>query len=87
MLTSGIILIIVASVIGGWCFMCDALPIPPGLAQSSIPLLIAALIALVGIVLLFIAKWYTGLIGIVGVVIGFNVFAAIWHSIYQMFRL
>ena len=67
--------------------MCDVLPIPPRLARSPMPLLLAILIALVGIVLLFIAKWYAGLIGIGGVVIGFNLFAVVWHSIYQIFRL
>lgn len=87
MLISGIILILVASIIGGWCFMCDALPLPPRLAQSPVPLLVAILIALTGIALLFVAKWYAGLIGIVGVVACFNLFAAVWHCVYQVFRL
>ena len=87
MLISGMTLLLVASVIGGWCFMCDTLPLPPQLAQSPVPLLMAILIALTGIVLLFVAKWYAGLIGIVGVVGGFNLFAAVWHYVYQVFRL
>ena len=48
MLHCGIILIVLASIIGGWVFMCDALPIPPRLAWSPIPLLIAIFVALVG---------------------------------------
>jgi len=87
MLYCGIVLIILASIIGGWVFMCDALPIPPRLAWSPIPLLIAVLIALVGIVILFLVKWYFGLIGIGASVIGFNLFADIWHIIYRAFRL
>ncbi len=67
--------------------MCDALPIPPKLAWSPVTLLVAALIALVGAALLFVVKWYIGLGGIAVAVIGFNLFAAVWHWIYQVFRL
>jgi hypothetical protein len=47
----------------------------------------AILIALLGVALLFIVRWYAGLIGIVGAVAGFNLFAAVWHYVYQVFRL
>ena len=89
MLIVGIILIIVASIIGGWQFMCDALPPGdrPRLARTPEVLLVSVALAIVGIVLLFIVKWYGGLVGIAGVIIGFNVFAAIWHAVYQQYRL
>lgn len=89
MFTAGTILLVLASIIGGWLFMCDALPraAVPGLARSPIPLLIAVLIAFVGIVFLFVYKWYAGLLGIGATIIGFNLFAAIWHGIYRIFRL
>jgi len=89
MLYCGIILIVLASIIGGWVFMCDALPIveQPRLVWSPIPLLIALLVALVGIVILFFAKWSLGLIGLGASVTGFNLFAGIWHMIYKRFHL
>lgn len=87
MLISGIILLVLASVIGGWVFMCDAFPIPPRLAREPLTLLLASLIGIVAIVILFIVKWYMGLLGIIGAIIGFNVFAGIWHAIYKKFHL
>ena len=86
MLYGGIILIVLASIIGGWVFMCDALPIPPRLAWSPIPLLIAVVVALVGIVILCLTKWHLGVIGLGASVIGFNLFAGIWHMIYKWFH-
>lgn len=87
MIYFGIVMIVFACIIGGWAFMCDSLPIPPRLSWSPIPLLIAIFIALGGIIFLFIVKWYWGLIGIGASVMGFNLFALIWHLIYKMFRL
>jgi hypothetical protein len=89
MLIVGIIMIFVANIIGGWQFMCDTMSPGdrPRLARTPEVLLVAVVLALVGIVLLFIVKWYGGLVGIAGVIIGFNVFAVIWHVIYQRLRL
>ena len=87
MLITGIILIFVASLIGGWYFMCDTLTFPPKLARSPVPLLVAAFIALVGIALLFVVKWYLGLLGIAGAVICSHLFAKFWHRVYKVFRL
>jgi hypothetical protein len=87
MLIMSFILIGLASILGGWVFMCDCLPIPPKLAWSPIPLLVAVLIALVGVVILFVIKWYLGLLGIILSIVGFNLFAALWDYIYRWFRL
>lgn len=87
MLISGIVLLVLASIIGGWVFACDAFPIPPKLAREPLTLLMATPIGIVAIVLLFIVKWYMGLLGIIGAVVGFNVFAGIWYAIYKRFRL
>jgi len=87
MLLCGLILIIIASIVGGWVFMCDALTIPPMLAQSPTLVLLAVVIALAGTVLLFLVKWYIGLIAIVGSIVGFNLFAAVWSVVYRIFRL
>lgn len=87
MLTVGIILILLASLIGGWVFMCDSLPLPPKLAWTPAPLFVAVLVGVVGITVLFFVKWYMGLVAIIGVIVGFNLFASIWHVIYKYFRL
>lgn len=87
MLISGIVLLILASIIGGWVFMCDVFPIPPRLAREPLTLLVAVLIGIVAIVLIFIVKWYMVLLGIVGAIVGFNVFAGIWNVIYKRFPL
>jgi len=67
--------------------MCDSLPLPPGLAESPVLLFVAVLVGVVGIIVLFFVKWYMGLVAIIGVIVGFNLFAAIWHLIYKYFRL
>ena len=89
MLTTGIILLSIGSVIGGWAFMCDAmLPVQrPKLAWGPLPLLVAVLFCLSGSVFLFIIKWYYGIIGIVAPFLTFNVAAAIWRLVYRMLRL
>lgn len=89
MLITGVVLVALASIIGGWMFMCDARPKAdcPKLGRSPIPLLIAVLIAFVGVVFLFIFKWYAGLLGIGASIVGFNLFAGIWDTIYRTFRL
>jgi len=88
-LTTGIILLAIGSVVGGWAFMCDAmLPVQrPKLARGPLPLLVAGLFCLGGGVFLFIIKWYYGIIGTVAPVLTFNVAAAIWRMVYRMLRL
>ena len=92
MLVTGVVLVVLASIIGGWMFMCDgryALSMAdcPKLGRSPTPLLIAVLIAFVGVIFLFIFKWYAGLLGIGASIVGFNLFAGIWDAIYRIFRL
>jgi hypothetical protein len=89
MLITGVVLVVLASIIGGWRFMCDARPIVdrPKLGMSPIPFLIAALIAFVGVIFLIIFKWYAGLLGIGASIVGFILFAVIWDAIYRFFRL
>jgi hypothetical protein len=89
MLVAAITLGILASVIGGWSFMCDAMPEGnrPRLAYSPLPLLLAAALGLIAVVLLFFIKWYASLLGLLALVLSFNFCAAIWHSVYRVFRL
>ena len=81
MLAAGIVLLGLGSVAGGWCSMCDALPAParPRLGRGPVPLVVAILLSIAGIVALFFVKWYAGLIGIVAAIVAFNAMAAIWH--------
>ena len=89
MLITGVVLVFLAGIIGGWRFMCDARPIAdrPKLGMSPIPFLIAALIAFVGVIFLIIFKWYAGLLGIGASIVGFILFAVIWNAIYRFFHL
>jgi hypothetical protein len=40
-----------------------------------------------GIVLLFIVRWYAGLIGVGAAIVGFNIMAATWDFVYRALHL
>jgi len=89
MLTAGLVLVAFGSIIGGWAFMCDAMPPVnrPRLAWGPGPLLVAVVLAMTGSILLFFVKWYAGLAGIVGSIVAFNVCATVWSVLYPKLRL
>jgi len=89
MLLSAIIFGSVASVVGGWVFMCDAMPDVgrPRMAYCNWPSLLVVLCGLTAIVLFFCIKWYWGLLAIPGLIMAVNSFAGVWNTIYRVFKL
>lgn len=69
----------------GWLFMFDNRPrvTHPLLARTPVTRLAALLLAAAAVLLLFFVKWYAGLIGIAGHVLGANIFAVIGNAIYR----
>jgi len=87
MLTGGIVLIVLGCILGGFVEMGDSMPGGPRLARDPLVFLLGAALAIAGIIVLFFVKWYAGLAGIAGSVIGVNLLAGIWAMIYKWLRL
>ena len=82
-------LLVIASIIGGLVFYTDSMSPAnrPRICWGHGPFLLAMILALTGTVLLFCVKWYYGLCGIGGIVVGFNVCALLWSDIFEKFKL
>ena len=89
MLAMAIVFGILACVVGGWVFLFKAMPPEdrPRLAYSEWPLMVAVILGVLAVVLFFFVKWYAGILGLLALVLGCSVFAALWYYIYRLFRL